>query len=260
MSEGNLCAPVTMSRPLGRGAGVPSTFHSFTAVKVTSGGNGLLQGLGRVLAGGKVGVGQRALAGGVMDDLAVVHFDGVAAPRPTAGRQVDQQLARRRGALADGGNRPGRAAAAGGDAVIGHQAGVGHEQLDAADRHAQFLGGRLAQLGPRALARLDLAGHDGDGSVLAEVDPAPKCVRAPGRRPAPPPPLGQGRQAADGDQESRAQDLDKRAPAQAEIVIRRGLLGCPRVSASALSCWIGLRSPFMVVLPPGLAGRRGGWP
>ena len=64
--------------------------------------------------------------------LLYTSLDGVAVHVPALAGEVDEQLARRRGSLADGGNRPRRAATAGCDAVIRHQGGVREHKLYAA--------------------------------------------------------------------------------------------------------------------------------
>jgi hypothetical protein len=81
--------------------------------------------------------------------------------------------------MTDGGNCSGRAAAASRDAVVWHEAGVGHDELDAPNGHAQFFGGGLAQLSPRALAAFHFAGHDSDGAVFSQVDARRDVASAP---------------------------------------------------------------------------------
>ena len=95
------------------------------------GGDRLLKSLAGVVAGCQVGIREHALAGGVRD-LAVLQLNGVAVHVPALAGEVKEQVARRRGSLAHRRDRAWGAAAAGGDAVVRHQAGVRHDQLDLA--------------------------------------------------------------------------------------------------------------------------------
>ncbi len=71
---------------------------------------------------------------------------------------------------ADARESAGRGAAAGGDAVVGDEIGVGHEESDLREGDAEFFGGGLGDLGAGALAAFDFAGEDGDGAVSGDVE------------------------------------------------------------------------------------------
>ena len=134
-----------------------------------------LRGVGVV---GEVGVAQDPIRGPI-DRLAVLDRDRFGVDAPPSGGQLRQHLASGGAASAD--RRDGRRGrhAAIGPAVVGDESGVGHDQADPVGLDAEFLGGGLGQLGPRALAALDLAGHHGQRAVLAEVDPGRQVRRPP---------------------------------------------------------------------------------
>ena len=77
-------------------------------------------------------------------------------------------------------HRRGRGSAAGRAAVVGDEVRVRHHKLDSIRRNAQLLRRGLRKLRPRALADFDLAGHDGDGAVLGDVDAGRNAGAGPG--------------------------------------------------------------------------------
>ena len=181
-----------------------------------AGGGGLLERLGLLGVGGEVGVGQLAPGGGV-DGLAVADFHGAGVHAPLPGGERDEEGARRGGAPADGGHGARRASAAGGDAVVGDEVGVAHDELNAVGRKAEFLRGGLGEFRARALAALDLAGHDGDRAVFADVDPrgdadfSASGEAAPAAAPAAADRLSQDLQRHHGDEQPGAGVLQERA-------------------------------------------------
>jgi hypothetical protein len=134
------------------------------------------------------------------------------APPDLERRRLDLPLPRGEGhqQLAGGGRGPAhlgyvdrRRAAAGGDAVVGDEVGVGHDQPHPVHRHPQLLGRGLDELRPGALSFLHLPAQRRDRAVLVQEeprgDPRPRAL-APG--------IGGGHR----DEEAGAQDLEERAP------------------------------------------------
>jgi hypothetical protein len=56
------------------------------------------------------------------------------------------------------------------DGVVGNKLCIGHDQLDAIEGDAEFLGGGHGDFGACALAAFDLAGEHGDVAVFADVE------------------------------------------------------------------------------------------
>ena len=167
----------------------------------------LVEGLGGVRVRGKVGVGKgilRRSAGG----LAILDLYHASFHAPALGGEPDQDLASGGGAMTNSGNCSRGAAAASRNAVVGHEAGVGHDELDAPDGHTQFFGGCLAQLSPRPLPAFHFAGHDGDGTVFSQVDARGDVASAPATAAASAL-LGQGGSDADGQEQPGAEELHK---------------------------------------------------
>src|SRR5690349_20627829 len=106
-----------------------------------------------------------------MGNLAVAHLDAGWFYFPTLAGDLDQQLARSSRALADRRNRRWRSAAARCHAVIGYKTGIAQHQVNLADRHEEFFGGRLRQRSARALPHLGFACEHGDNAILADVNP-----------------------------------------------------------------------------------------
>ena len=149
-----------------------------------------------------------------IDDSAVACSQPRAIRLPPLRGQVDEGFARGRSTSAHARNRARRRPTAGGASVVGHEGRIGHHQSHAIHRHAQFLGRGLGQLGARALAHFDLAGHDRDHAVGSDVKPLVDRDRTPPRTALSHAVLGgPGR-----NEQARAENLHKPAPAKLERV------------------------------------------
>ena len=195
---------------------MPRTFHRSTGMSFTPGGTTAANDLSGILVRGQVGIGERA-PGGSVDRPAVAHLERAGIDAPPPRRHGREQVSRRGAALADRRDARGRRAAARGPAVIGHERRIGHDQADPVDVDAELLGGGLGQLGTGPLAALDLAGHDGDEAVLADVE---ACREGHGAPPgsaaatatAPGWDLRDRHVRGHRDQQARPQDLQELAP------------------------------------------------
>ena len=114
-----------------------------------------------------------------------------------------------------------RAHAPEGAHVVGRQGGVGHDQPDGGQRHAQLLGHHLRQRRAQVLADLHLAGVGRDLAVRADVQPGADLRRhvAAKTAPAAPPRLLSGSlfHEAEHDQ-AAACDFEEVAPVEIEGV------------------------------------------
>ena len=167
--------------------------------------------------GGQLGIGDSSI-GGRVDDGSVFGFERCAFDAPLFSGKLDKDFAGGGGAAAHCGHRGRRRAAAGCGAVVGRRGRVGHDQQDVVGSHFQLFGGGLGQLGAGALANFDLAGHDGDAAVFGDThargDEAFVSFAAFAR-------LRLGGGARHGNQQSRAGDAEKTAPAELEVVAWR---------------------------------------
>src|SRR5206468_11346444 len=137
---------------------------------------------------------------------------GLAIRLPLGGREVEKGFPRRRRDLAELRGHDGRGAAAEGPQVEGRQVGVAHDEPDSLEGHPQLLRHDLGQLGADVLAELDLAGEDGDGAVLSDVQPGADLSGEVSR-------LLSGRSLRDEeDEQAGAQELEEAAPLQLEAV------------------------------------------
>ena len=180
--------------------------------------NRLFERFGRFLVAGEIGVGKRTL-GRDMDGFAVAHFTGSGLDVPLFAGKFEQKLACCRGPLAHGGDRSRRTAAARRDAVVGHEAGVSHDELNDADRDAQFFGRGLRQLSSRTLASLDFSRENRDRAVLSKVDSRRDTAGAAAAKSAAAAPLRQGGGGTGRNEQPRAQELHETAPFQPEVKV-----------------------------------------
>ena len=180
--------------------------------------------LGEVFVLGQVGVGE-GVPGGGMGDGAVAHFHRRRFDIPTAAGELNEEMPGRGRSLAYRGDGPGSRPAAGRDAVIGHEGGVAHDQLNSLRIDVQLLGSGLGQFRPGALAHLHFAGQHGDGAVPGQMNaggyitgptaskssaPATAAAAAAG-------PLRQGGFAEDRDEQAGAKHLHELTPIRGKI-------------------------------------------
>jgi hypothetical protein len=166
-----------------------------------------------------------------MGDLAILHLQRSGIDAPLASGQSDEHRSPGGACLADRRNGLRGGLAAHGHAVIGHEAGVAHDEIDLGGGNAQFLGRGGRDFGPRTLAHFDLAGHDGDDAVLADMDaradvdrPATSTATAAAPATATAAPtraaallLGRDQWCANGDDQPRPQHLQKIAAGSLRI-------------------------------------------
>jgi hypothetical protein len=143
-------------------------------------------GLHQLLAARQVAKGKRA-PGAALNHFAVLNNEGGPLDAFTLGGQIQQNLARGGGGLAQLRHHRWRGPAAERAHVERDQVRVAHHQTNRRDRHAQLVGDHLRQRGAAVLADLDLAGVCRDRSVRADVQPRPDLLGQRHARPAPPP-------------------------------------------------------------------------
>jgi hypothetical protein len=106
-----------------------------------------------------------------LHDLAALDFQRGRVDAPLRARQLLQQLARDGRGLPQLRRHVRRRAAAERAHVEGREVGVAHDEADRRERRVKLLRDGLRQRRARVLAELDLAGEDGDGPVLRDVEP-----------------------------------------------------------------------------------------
>ena len=118
--------------------------------------------------------------------------------------------------LSDRGHGGRGRAAAEGPAVVGDECRVRHDEPDPLGRDPELLGGGLGQFGAGSLTAFDLAGHHGEGAVLADVEPCRDACRTPTTHSTAPTLTGRLFRilpldcvGGHGDQETRAEDMQE---------------------------------------------------
>ena len=139
MSEGNLCLPVTKSRPLALGTAVPAIFHWVAGVRCFRRVTVLTS--FSPLVSSAVGDGSRSLG---IDDLAVVAGEGGFVDVPALGSHLHEHFAGGGSHVAQLRTHGGGGAAAEGAHIPWNEVRVAHDHGDGVEGHAQFFGDRCA--------------------------------------------------------------------------------------------------------------------
>jgi hypothetical protein len=169
---------------------------------------------------GQIRVTQRLTIPG-LGNLPILNLKHRGLDMPAICGKLDQQGAGSGTSLPNRGNASRGRAATGGDAVVGDQTRVSHEQLNPINRDAQLFCRGLRQLRPGALARLHLTCHHRNRAVLADVNAGGDVTdrRAPHSAPSPAASLSKKGCVTYRDQQPRAENLHEASPGQAELII-----------------------------------------